>query len=226
MFLHTAPACARPAAFLSALLFNCVPPLNRSPGPLRTPHLPTAGSKDGLVKLWCPKTGRNLSTLHGHKGTIMQTQWNGNGNWVLTASRDQTCKVRAGWRGAWSVKCKRWCIRQAGRRAHRPLTQINPSPAPMLHPPSPSAAELQLYDIRMLKELASFRGHNRDVTYASWHPVHEELFVSGGHDGSMIYWLASRSAPQVRAARDAIAVDACTAQAAGADPQQQQQQQQ
>ena len=56
---------------------------------------------------------------------------------------------------------------------------------------------VQLYDIRMLKELASFRGHNRDVTYASWHPLHEELFVSGGHDGSMIYWLASRSAPQV-----------------------------
>ncbi len=23
-----------------------------------------------------------------------QTQWNQNGNWVLTASRDQTCKVR------------------------------------------------------------------------------------------------------------------------------------
>ena len=53
----------------------------------------SAGSKDGLVKLWCPKSGRNLSTLHGHKGTIMATQWNVNGNWVLTASRDQTSKV-------------------------------------------------------------------------------------------------------------------------------------
>ncbi len=53
-----------------------------------------AGSKDALVKLWCPKSGRCLATLHGHKGTIMQTQWNQNGNWVLTASRDQTCKAR------------------------------------------------------------------------------------------------------------------------------------
>ena len=70
-----------------------------------------------------------------------------------------------------------------------PLTK--PHPTPTLPP------AVQLYDIRMLKELASFRGHNRDVTYASWHPLHEELFVSGGHDGSMIYWLASRSAPQV-----------------------------
>lgn len=48
----------------------------------------------------------------------------------------------------------------------------------------------------MQRELISFRGHNRDVTYAAWHTVHEELFVSGGHDGSMIFWLASRQAPQ------------------------------
>lgn len=39
---------------------------------------------------------------------------------------------------------------------------------------------LQLYDVRMQRELISFRGHNRDVTYAAWHPLHEELFVSGG----------------------------------------------
>ncbi len=42
---------------------------------------------------------------------------------------------------------------------------------------------LQLYDVRMQRELISFRGHNRDVTYAAWHPLHEELFVSGGWHG-------------------------------------------
>jgi hypothetical protein len=59
----------------------------------------------------------------------MATQWNANGNWVLTASRDQTCK---------------------------------------------------LFDVRMQREMVSFRGHNRDVTHAAWHPMHEDLFVSGG----------------------------------------------
>ena len=154
------------------------------------PRRPSTGSKDGLVKLWCPKSGRCLATLHGHKATIMQarcaapccavlqvqervclaawatrpppcrrvalcrgvvasqrggrplgrvrkrppgatvspalpdcpprrylqTEWNGNGNWVLTASRDQTCKVGgegwgAGGRGAGIL---------AGRGAPRP----------------------------------------------------------------------------------------------------------
>lgn len=43
----------------------------------------------------------------------------------------------------------------------------------------PLARRPQLYDVRMQRELASFRGHNKDVTYATWHPLHEELFVSG-----------------------------------------------
>ena len=54
-----------------------------------------------------------------------------------------------------------------------------------------------MYDVRVQRELASFRGHNRDVISAAWHPLHEDLFVSGGYDGSLIFWLAGRQAPQV-----------------------------
>ena len=53
---------------------------------------------------------------------------------------------------------------------------------------------LQLYDVRMQRELISFRGHNRDVTYAAWHPLHEELFVSGGFPWRSGLCLAARCA--------------------------------
>ena len=49
----------------------------------------------------------------------------------------------------------------------------------------------------MLKELGTYRGgHGRDVACAVWHPVHEELFSSGSHDGSLAYWLVSRADAQ------------------------------
>ena len=54
--------------------------------------------------------------------------------------------------------------------------------------------------MRTQKELATYRGHNRDVTCAAWHPHHEELFASGGYDGSLIYWLVSDPNPQVHQA--------------------------
>jgi polyadenylation factor subunit 2 len=67
----------------------------------------------------------------------MQAQWNKNGNWLLTACRDQL---------------------------------------------------VRLYDIRTMKEIQVFRGHKREVQSISWHPIHEKMFVSGGWEGSMIYW--------------------------------------
>jgi polyadenylation factor subunit 2 len=75
---------------------------------------------------------------HGHKNTVLSVKWNSNGNWVLTASRDQTIK---------------------------------------------------LYDVRTFKELETYRGHRKEVTALTWHPFHEELFVSGSYDGSIIHWL-------------------------------------
>lgn len=56
---------------------------------------------------------------------------------------------------------------------------------------------VQVTDMRTQKEMGTYRGHNRDVTCASWHPLHEELFASGGYDGSLLYWLVSSPNPQV-----------------------------
>eukprot|EP00118_Oscarella_pearsei_P007491 m.37002 g.37002 ORF g.37002 m.37002 type:complete len:641 (+) comp32310_c0_seq2:80-2002(+) len=107
------------------------------------PHkgLIASGSKDTQqpVKLWDPKSGSSLVTLHGHKSTVMTCKWNMNGNWLLTGARDHL---------------------------------------------------LKLFDIRMMKEMQTFRGHKREATTTAWHPIHESLFASGGSDGSILFWVA------------------------------------
>jgi polyadenylation factor subunit 2 len=55
-----------------------------------------SGSKDATVKLWDPRAGDAcLSTLELHKAPISQVSWNQNGNWLLSASRDQQLVVRS-----------------------------------------------------------------------------------------------------------------------------------
>lgn len=59
-------------------------------------------------------------------------------------------------------------------------------------------AGVQVFDVRMMRKLAVFRGHQADVTCAAWHPWHEDLCVSGSYDGNILHWLVSHpSEPQV-----------------------------
>lgn len=90
------------------------------------------------LKLWDPKSGQSLATIHAHKGTVMDVRWNQNGNWFLSASRDHLVK---------------------------------------------------LYDVRNLKqEMQIFRGHKKEAFSVAWHPIHEDLFATGGSEGSILFW--------------------------------------
>ena len=59
-----------------------------------TKGLLVSGSKDHQVKLWDPRTGRCLTTLHGHKNTISKTSFEPTrGQLLATCARDQTARV-------------------------------------------------------------------------------------------------------------------------------------
>ena len=53
-----------------------------------------SGSKDHQIKLWDPRTGRCLTTLHGHKNTVSKTLFEPqNGVLLASCARDQTARV-------------------------------------------------------------------------------------------------------------------------------------
>ena len=172
------------------------------------------------MKLWDVKSGSALTTLHGFKGSLSTVAWNDNGNWLLTASRDQTCKVTAllpggASRGSFRHFCPEGLLYSTiGSVVHALRHKVTMGPAAscvadlivrLCDMPGTqdstdrlTVAGGQVWDLRTLKEVTTFRGHKKDVVCAAWHPVHEELFVSGAFDGTLLYWLASRSTPQAR----------------------------
>ncbi|TKX22769.1 polyadenylation factor subunit 2 [Elsinoe australis] len=53
-----------------------------------------SGSKDHQIKLWDPRTGRCLTTLHGHKNTVSKTLFEPtNGVLLASCARDSTARV-------------------------------------------------------------------------------------------------------------------------------------
>jgi len=105
----------------------------------------------------------NTSTLnylsilgrHGHKNNILDVKWNKNGNWLLSASKDQIVK---------------------------------------------------LFDIRMMKEIQTYRSHKKEVNTVAWHPSHESLFASAGAEGAIYFHLDNQEEPvgALEGAHDAI----------------------
>jgi len=33
-----------------------------------------------------------------------------------------------------------------------------------------------------------FRGHKKEAFSVAWHPIHEDMFASGGSEGNIMYW--------------------------------------
>lgn len=91
-----------------------------------------------MLKIWDPRSGESIASLHPHNNTINRLRFNKNGNWLLSASKDHSLKIT---------------------------------------------------DIRTMKELQIFKGHEQEVNTVAWHPIIEDLFCSAGADGNIIYWL-------------------------------------
>lgn len=51
-----------------------------------------SGGKDNLVKLWDPR-GKELTTLHIHKNTVLCLKWTNDGESILTGGKDQVIKM-------------------------------------------------------------------------------------------------------------------------------------
>lgn len=170
-----------------------------------------SGSKDHQVKLWDPRTGRCLTTLHGHKNTIAKTKFEPRrGQLLATCARDQTarvfdlrmmrdiCLLRGNER---DISTLTWHPVHAsllttggadGSIFHYLLNEPN-TPAgtvPSLPPydsPDPSSAPAQtIFPAHKLQY-----AHDFSVWSLDWHPL-GHILASGSNDRVTRFWTRAR----------------------------------
>ncbi|KAF2025371.1 WD40 repeat-like protein [Setomelanomma holmii] len=177
------------------------------------PHkgLLVSGSKDHQVKFWDPRTGRCLTTLHGHKNPISKTMFEPvQGNMLATCARDHTARIfdLRMMRDVLLLKGnEKDIITMAWHPMHKNLLSTGGVDGSILHylldeqnppedtPPSVSpydAADSQnapaqsIWPAHRIKE-----AHDYTVWSLDWHPL-GHILASGSNDRVTRFWTRPR----------------------------------
>ncbi|XP_045472294.1 pre-mRNA 3' end processing protein WDR33 isoform X1 [Harmonia axyridis] len=152
-----------------------------------------SGSKDNQqpIKLWDPKSGQSLATLHAHKLTVMDLKWNENGNWLITASRDHLLKLFDLRNLSQEVQTFRGHKKEASSVAWHPVHEG-------LFASGGSDGSIMFWHVGADKEVGAIeQAHDSIVWTLAWHPL-GHILCSGSNDHTSKFWTRNRPGDQMR----------------------------
>ncbi|CAG4942450.1 unnamed protein product [Parnassius apollo] len=158
-----------------------------------TKALIVSGSKDNQqpIKLWDPKSGTALSTLHAHKSTVMDLKWNDNGNWLITASRDHLLKLFDIRKLGTELQVFRGHKKEASSVAWHPNHEG-------LFCSGGSDGAILFWNVGTDKEVGCIEGAHESIVWTmAWHPL-GHILCSGSNDHSSKFWTRNRPGDQMR----------------------------
>lgn len=158
-----------------------------------TKSLIVSGSKDSQqpIKLWDPKSGQSLATIHAHKNTVMDAKWNKNGNWLLTASRDHLIKLFDIRNMNQEMQTFRGHKKEATTLAWHPIHEG-------LFTSGGSDGCVMFWVVGADKEVGCMeQAHDSCVWSLAWHPL-GHILCSGSNDHSSKFWTRNRPGDRMR----------------------------
>lgn len=158
-----------------------------------TKGLIASGSKDNQqpVKIWEPKTGAVLCTLHAHKSTVMDLEWNKNGNWLLTASRDHLLKLFDIRNPKEEVQTFRGHKKEASTVAWHPIHEG-------IFASGGSDGAIMFWNVGADKEVGVIEQAHESIVWAlDWHPL-GHILCSGSNDHTCKFWTRNRPGDSMR----------------------------
>ena len=144
-------------------------------------------SDDTTIKIWDFVRCQEEHSLSGHGWDVKTIDWHPEKALLVSGSKDNLVKL-------WDVKTGQDITTFHGHKNTVVSTKWNQNGYWLLTAGRDQV--VKVYDIRTMKEMQIFKGHRREITCAIWHPFHEDMFTSGGYDGSILHWLVGHDQQQ------------------------------
>lgn len=137
-------------------------------------------SDDSFLKLWTVGRDKPDLILSGHQSDVRCVDWHPYRSIIASGSRESIVKL-------WDPKQGTCVSNISSHKKSIMCCQWNENGNWLAT--GAKDGLIKVFDIRVMKELESLRGHNSDICSMQWHPQYESLLLSGGYNGSLIYWL-------------------------------------
>ncbi|OMJ23476.1 pre-mRNA 3' end processing protein WDR33 [Smittium culicis] len=136
-------------------------------------------SDDSTIKIWDFNEGLEEVALKGHGWDVKCVDWHHRLGLIASGSKDNLVKL-------WDPRTRQCLNTLHGHNNTILGLEWNKNGWWLLSGSRDS--NIQIFDIRKMDHLRSFRGIPKEVTSVAWHPVHENIFASGGSEGSLMMW--------------------------------------
>ncbi|KAF2836697.1 WD40 repeat-like protein [Patellaria atrata CBS 101060] len=144
-------------------------------------------SDDASLKIFDFAEGVEVSTMTGHNWEAKTVDWHPTKGLLVSGSKDHSIKL-------WDPRTGRCLTTLHGHKNAIQKTSFEPSQGVMLA----SCARDQtarIFDIRMMRDVLLLKGHEKDITTLTWHPIHRNLLSTGGVDGALFHYLLDEENP-------------------------------
>ena len=135
---------------------------------------------EAQAKVWDFRTGAEERQLAGHGWDVRAVHWHPDKALIATGSKD--CNIKL-----WDPR-----VSEAVSTiyAHKSvITRLRWSPDGNWLVSGSRDLLLKAMDIRKMSTVERvFKGHLKEITCLSWHPIDPSLFVSGSYDGHLCFW--------------------------------------
>jgi len=156
---------------------------------------------DSTVRVWDWARGEEERSLEGHLWDVKCCEWHPRSSVIASGSKDHLAKL-------WDPRIGGTSSQLATLYGHKnTVTKVSWNNNGNWLLTASRDQLIKLYDIRTMREMASLRGHHKEVTSMAWHPLYETVFASGGMDGTLLYWNVGPGGYETPAARVPFAHD-------------------
>ncbi|KAM0792152.1 hypothetical protein ACM66B_004850 [Microbotryomycetes sp. NB124-2] len=144
-------------------------------------------SDDGTIKLWNFEMMKEEKTLTGHGWDVKCVKWHPSKGLLVSGSKDNLVKF-------WDPRSAQVLTTLHGHK--NTVQACEWSPNGNMVATASRDQTIKVFDIRAMKELVTLRGHKKEVCSIAWHPIHGDVLVSGGSEGSIMYWTMPDPTPK------------------------------